>query len=135
MRNEAWHSQFQGLIPKDKYEMQLIQGAEQGLVIHLYGQHHHVTQDFGIAQAVNILDEGVQLVPPPGVCFQNQKELHQSGFPDTLYLVENGAYAAYIQACMTRELYEAMKLRQFNLVTLNYVVEIICGGEPSITVN
>lgn len=135
MRNEVWHSQFQGLIPKDKYEMQLIQGEEKGLVIHLHGQHSHVTLDFGIAQAVNILDEGVQLAPPPGVRFQNQQELHQAGFSDILYHVENGAYAAYIQACMTRELYEAIKLRQFNLVTLNYVVEIICGGEPSITVN
>ncbi|MBQ7230561.1 MAG: hypothetical protein IJX04_06650 [Oscillospiraceae bacterium] len=114
--------------------MQLIQGEEKGLVIHLYGQHSHVTLDFGIAQAVNILDEGVQLAPPPGVCFQNQKELHQSGFPDTLYHVENGAYAAYIQACMSHELYEAMDLRQFNLVTLNYVVEIICFDEPTITV-
>lgn len=134
MRNEVWHSPFQGMIPKDKYEMQLNQGEEKGLVIHLYGQHSHVTLDFGIAQAVNILDEGVQLAPPPGVCFQNQKELHHSGFPDTLYLVENGAYAAYIQACMSHELYEAMNLRQFNLVTLNYVVEIICFDEPTITV-
>lgn len=134
MRNEIWNSPFRGLIPKDDYEMRLIQGEEKGLVIHLYGQHHHVTLDFGIALAVNILDEGVQLAPPPGVCFQNQQELHQAGFSDTLYHVENGAYIAYIQACMTRELYEAMKLRQFNLVTLNYVVEIICFGEPTITV-
>ena len=134
MRNEAWRSPFQGLIPKDKYEIQLIQGEEKGLVIHLYGQHSHIILDFGIAQAVNILDEGVQLAPPPGVCCQTQKELHRSGFPDTLYHVENGAYAAYIQACMTRELYEAMNLRQYNLVTLNYVVEIICVGEPTITI-
>ena len=134
MRNEVWHSSFRGMIPKDKYEMQLTQGEEKGLVIHLYGQHSHVTLDFGIAQAVTILDEGVQLAPPPGVCFQNQKELHRSGFPDTLYHVENGAYAAYIQACMSHELYEAMDLRQFNLVTLNYVVEIICFDEPTITV-
>ena len=134
MQNEVWHSPFRGMIPKDKYEMQLIQGEERGLVIHLYGQNRHVTLDFGIVPAVNILDEGVQLAPPPGVCFQNQKELHRSGFPDTLYHVENGAYAAYIQACMSRELYEATNLRQFNLVTLNYVVEIICFGEPIITV-
>ena len=105
MLNEIWHSPFQGLIPKDDYEMRLIQGEEKGLVIQLSGQHCHVTLDFGIAQAVNILDEGVQLAPPPGVCFQNQQELHRSGFPDTLYHVENGAYASYIQACMTRELY------------------------------
>ena len=139
MRNEVWHSPFRGMIPKDKYEMQLIQGEEKGFLemgvspLQTPDVPTYVTLDFGIAQAVNILDEGVQLAPPPGVCFQNQKELHQSGFPDTLYHVENGAYAAYIQACMSHELYEAMDLRQFNLVTLNYVVEIICFDEPTIT--
>ena len=54
--------------------------------------------------------------------------------PDTLYQVENGAYAAYFKACISPNLYEAMNLRQYNLVTLNYVVEIICATEPTITV-
>ena len=134
MINEFWHDSFHGQIPKENYEMQLLQGEQQGLVIHLYGPHHSVTLDFGIVQAINILDEGIQLHDPPGVTFVNQVEHHRSGFPDTLYQVENGAYAAYLKACMSTDLYEAMNLRQFNLVTLNYVVEIICAAEPSITV-
>lgn len=36
---------------------------------------------------------------------------------------------------MTPELYKAMNLRQYNLITLNYVVEIICSAEPLITIN
>ena len=64
----------------------------------------------------------------------NQSELHRAGFPDTLYLVENGAYAAYVKTCMSADLYEAMNLHQYALVTLNYVVEIICAAEPTITV-
>ena len=134
MLNEHWSSLFPELIPTDDYKMQLIQGEEKGLIIQLFGQQHHITLDFGIVHAINILDEGVQLCDPPGVCFQNQKELHRAGFPDTVYQVENGAYAAYIQAGMTRELYEAMNLRQINLVTMNYVVEIICFEEPTFTV-
>ena len=134
MVNEIWHDSFHGQIPKDNYEMQLIQGEQQGLVIHLYGSAHHVTISFGNVQAVNILDEGVQLNDPPGVTFVNQSELHRAGFPDTLYQVENGAYAAYVKACMSTDLYEAMNLRQYTLVTRNYVVEIICAVEPSITV-
>lgn len=114
--------------------MRLIQGEENGLVIHLHGLHHHVTLDFGIVQAISILDEGVQLAPPPDVTFQNLTELRRTGFPDSLYLVENGAYAAYIQECMSRDLYEAMNLHQYSLVTLNYVVEIIYSAEPVITV-
>ena len=134
MLNEFWHSTFHGQIPKENYEMQLLQGEQQGLLIHLYGSNHSVTLDFGIVQAINILDKGVQLCDPPGVIFVNQAELHRAGFPDTLYQVENGFYADYIKTCMSSVLYEAMNLQQYNLVTLNYVVEIICIAEPRITV-
>lgn len=134
MLNEFWHDSFHGQIPKEAYEMQLLHGEQQALLIQLYGSTHHVTLNFGIVQALNILDEGVLLNDPPGVTFVNQAELHRSGFPDTLYLVENGAYAAYVKACMSADLYEAMSLRQYTLVTLNYVVEIICAAEPTITV-
>ena len=134
MLNEFWQDCFQSRIPKENYEMQLHHGEQQGLVIHLYGSLHHVTLNFGNAQAVNILDEGVQLHDLPGVTFVNQAELHRAGFPNTLYQVENGAYAAYLKAYMGTDLYEAMNLRQYALVTLNYVVEIICAAEPSITV-
>ena len=134
MLNELWKDRFRGQIPRENYEMQLLHGEQQGLMIHLYGSFHHVTLNFGIVQALNIMDEGVQLHDPPGMTFVNQGELHRTGFPDTLYQVENGAYAAYIKACMSPNLYEAMNLRQNNLVTLNYVVEIICATEPTITV-
>ena len=134
MRNEFWQDCFQSRIPKENYEMQLLQGEQQGLVVHLYGSFYHITLDFGNVQAINILDEGIQLHDPPGVTFGNHAELHRAGFPDTLYQVENGAYAAYVKACMGTDLYEAMNLRQYTLVTRNYVVEIICAAEPSITV-
>ena len=134
MLNEFWQDCFRGRIPRETYEMQLIQGEQQGLVIQLYGSLHHVTLDFGNVQAINILEEGIRLNDPPGITFMNQAELHRAGFPDTLYQVENGAYAAYVKACMSTDLYEAMNLRQYTLVTRNYVVEIICATEPTITV-
>ena len=134
MLNEFWQDCFRDQIPRETYEMQLHHGERQGFVIQLYGSLHQVTLDFGNVQAVNILDEGVQLHDPPGVTLVNQSELHRAGFPNTLYQVENGAYAAYLKACMGTDLYAAMNLRQYTLVTLNYVVEIICGAEPIITV-
>ena len=134
MLNEFWQDCFRGQIPREAYVMQLLQGEQQGLMIHLYGSAHHVTINFGNAQAVNILDEGVQLHDPPSVTIVNQSELHRAGFPDTLYLVENGVYAAYVKTCMSADLYEAINLRQYALVTLNYVVEIISAAEPTITV-
>ena len=134
MLNEFWQDRFHGRIPKQNYEMQLLQGEQQGLVIHLYSAFHHVTLDFGNVQAIHILDEGTLLNDPLGVSFTNQADLHRAGFSDTLYQVENGAYAAYLKACMGTDLYEAMNLRQYTLVTLNYVVEIICAAEPIITI-
>lgn len=134
MLNEFWQDSFHGQIPREAYEIQLLQGEQQGLVIHLYGSAHHVTLDFGIVQAINVLDEGIQLHDLPRVTFVNQAELHRAGFRDTLYQVENGAYAAYVKACMSAVLYEAMSLPQYTLVTLNYVVEVICAAEPDITV-
>ena len=134
MLNEFWQDRFHGRIPKQNYEMQLLQGEQQGLVIHLYSAFHHVTLDFGNVQAIHILDEGTLLNDPLGVSFTNQADLHRAGFSDTLYQVENGAYAAYLKAYMGTDLYEAMNLRQYTLVTLNYVVEIICAAEPTITV-
>ena len=134
MLNEFWQDCFRDQIPRENYEMQLIQGEQQGLVIQLYGSLHHVTLNFGNAQAVNILDEGVQLHDLPGVTLVNQAELQHAGYSDTLYQVENGAYAAYTKACMGTDLYEAMNLRQYTLVTRNYAVEIICAAEPNITV-
>ena len=134
MLNELWHDSFHVQIPRETYEMQLLQGEQHGLVIHLYGSAHHIILDFGNVQAINILDEGIQLHDPPGVTLVNQAELHHAGFSDTLYQVENGAYAAYIKACMSTDLYEAMNLRQYTLVTRNYAVEIICAAEPSIAI-
>ena len=65
MLNELWKDRFRGQIPRENYEMQLLQGEQQGLVVHLYGSLHHVTLNFGNVQAINILAEGVQLHDPP----------------------------------------------------------------------
>ena len=134
MQTEFWHDSFHGLIPKENYAMMLTQGEETGLTVRLEGRLYNVNLNFGIAHAINILDEGVLLRNPPGVIYPNEIELCQTGYPSTLYYVENGAYASMIKTCMTDELYEAFRLRQYNLVTANYVVEIICSREPDITV-
>ena len=130
--DEIWHDAFHNTIPKDPhYSIRLEQGEECGLLIHLDSPRNQVTLDFGIVQAVNILDEGIILnVTSPSIQF-----LRQTGFSSVLYQIENSAYESYIQACMPRELYQALNLRQYNVVTMNYVVEIIASEEPRITVH
>lgn len=126
---ETWHEAFPGTIPQDTYTIHLQYGERQGLTILLEGNTHNVTMTFGNVQAANILDEGIQL-GGPGIT--NHDQLRSSNFAATLYLVENGYYAAHIKSQMSPALYETFNLRQYVLVTLNYVVEIISGFEPTI---
>lgn len=129
---ETWHEAFPGTIPQDTYTLHLQHGERQGLTILLEGSAHDVTLIFGNVQAVNILNEGVQLNGPEII---NHKQLRESNFAATLYLVENGCYGAYIKSLMSADLYEALNLRQYVLVSLNYVVEIVTGFEPTIQVH
>lgn len=129
---ETWHEAFPGAIPQDTYTLHLLHGERQGLTVLLEGNSHNVTLTFGNVQAANILDEGVQL-GGPGIT--NHTQLRSSNFAATLYLVENGCYTAHIKSLMSSDLYEALHLRQYVLVTLNYVVEIVTGFEPTIQVH
>lgn len=129
---ETWHEAFPGSIPLDTYTLHLQHGERQGLTILLEGNSHNVALTFGNVQAANILDESIQL-GGPGI--RNHTQLRSSSFAATLYLVENGCYAAHIKSLMSADLYEAFNLRQYVLVTLNYVVEIVTGFEPLIQIH
>ena len=131
MIQETWHEAFPGVIPPDSYTLHLQHGERQGLTILLEGDSHDVTLTFGNVQAVNILDEGIQL-GGPGIT--NHAQLRKSNFAATLYLVENGSYAAYIKSLMSPDLFKAFNLRQYVVVTLNYVVEVITGFGPTFQV-
>lgn len=133
--SETWQDAFHGIIPKADYSMHLTQGEENGLLIRLESQEYKVTLVFGNVHGTNILDEGVQLNNPPGCRLVNEAELRANRFSSTLYLVEGGLYAAYVRACMTAECYDALHLRQYNLVTGNYVAEIITAWEPEIQIS
>ena len=128
---ETWHDQFAGLIPKEDYSMHLEQGERQGLRILLDGKTHQITLDFGNVQGVNIVDEGVQLNGP---IITNHKQLQEANFGSTIYLVENGTYEAYIKNHLSPELYNLFTLRQYCVVTCNYVVEIVTSFSPEINI-
>lgn len=131
--HEEWVDRFVGLIPFDYYTMHLQTGEENGLIILLEGEHSNVNIDFGIAHAINVLDEGVQLNDPPGFSTCNDL-VPETTFPSTIYLIKNGRYAHFIELCMGKVLFETLHLRQYNIVTQNYVVMVIAQDDPLITV-
>lgn len=130
---EEWLDVFPNLIPGDLYEMELNAGEEHGLLLHLTGRQHSVSLDFGLVYAVNILEEGVCLNDPLGLdCSKNK--VPRPDFPSTIYEIKNGRYAKYVESMIGSELYASLHLRQYNVVTMDYVVMIIAGGSPIITI-
>ena len=56
---EKWQEVFSGKIPKAVYQIQLINGEQNGLTIELLSNQARVMINFGIVQAVRMLDEGI----------------------------------------------------------------------------
>ena len=56
---EKWKEVFVGIIPKAVYQVQLINGEKQGLTIKLSSSQTCVMINFGMVQAVRMLDEGI----------------------------------------------------------------------------
>lgn len=129
--NGIWLDKFQGIIPKQTYTAHLSNGEEKGLIVTLDSDLLTVTLNFGAVQAVQMLDEGVLL---NGGDTEQLRILRAEGFPNTIYPIENGDFGRFIEAQMGSDLYHALNCRQYNIVTLNYVIFIVSPWEPEITI-
>lgn len=135
IKMERWIDQFHDEIPFDIYTTKLLFGEEHGLYVELSGRHWYIMVDFGIVRTFQVLDEGTQLNNPPGYIDDPQfMKFRDAGFPSTIYLIKNGWFEDYIRTCIGAELFQAFHLRQYNLVTLNYVMMIIASERPVISV-
>ncbi len=133
---EEWMPIYENVIPKQKYTARVSNGEQHGLVILLTGKAYSARIDFGAVQAVQMVDEGTNLLNPPG-CIPGESVAltRDRKFANTIYEVHNSAFSRYIQACMGDELYHALKLREFDVVTENYVISVVTRWEPEITVS
>jgi hypothetical protein len=133
---EEWIDQFYDKVPQDKYTLQIEAGEEHGLCITLFGAKHQTSLDFGVVCAFTVIDEGMQLNALPDCTYDDSfLQAKDTEFSSVLYLVKNGHFARYVQACMGTELFNFYGLQQYNLVTQNYVVEIVCHDAPEITID
>lgn len=129
--NGTWHDNFQGIIPRQTYTARLSAGEEKGLVVTLDSDQFEITIRFGAVHAVQMLDEGVQL---NGKVTEQLRILRSQGFPSTIYEIENGDFGRFIQSQMGSELYNALGCRQYNMVTLNYVICVASLSKPEISI-
>lgn len=129
--NGIWLDSFQGIIPKQTYTTRLSAGEEKGLIVTLESNQCNVIINFGVVQAIQMLDEGVQLNSEDT---EQLRILRAQGFPSTIYGIEHGDFGRFVESQMGSELYSALGCRQYNIVTLNYGICIVTLGEPEIRV-
>ncbi|MBU5359554.1 hypothetical protein KQI58_00515 [Enterococcus raffinosus] len=133
---ENWKDTFINQVPKDVYTVKINSGEQDGLNIMLYGEknRHKIEIDFGALASYRIIDEGFllsecELVIPDKIV----KKLKKDNYPSTLYEIENESYSKFINeiSCGLFDIYE---MKQYNIITLNYVIEIASRFDPIINI-
>lgn len=124
---EKWTALYADVIPYSmNYTMRLEAGEENGLLVYLEDDSCVVTLDFGAVYAVSVMDEGLLL---------NHSlwdfDGHGGGI---LYSVNNGKYAETVKQSLGADLFDAYGLKQYNVITMNYVVHILAKDDPAICV-
>lgn len=129
---EKWIEICKGLIPIGQYTVEMENGEGNGLVIKLENKNNLVVIDFGAISAVRMLDEGIIL---QGLFDDSElKKYKVNGFANTIYKIENGDFGNSIKK-MSGDMYDALKLGHYLVITLNYVIEIISSWEPEIDIS
>ncbi|MBD5541509.1 MAG: hypothetical protein HDR00_10045 [Lachnospiraceae bacterium] len=129
---EKWQEVFIGKIPKELYQMQLINGEKQGLTIELSSNHTCVVIKFGIVQAVRMLDEGI--VQSNLYCDNEIKKYKANNFQNVIYEVQEGEFGKQINQ-ISNGYGEFLNLKHYLVITPNYNVDIITEWEPTIEIS
>ena len=129
---EKWQEVFIGKIPKEPYQMQLINGEKQGLTIELSSNHTCVVIKFGIVQAVRMLDEGI--VQSNLYCDNEIKKYKANNFQNVIYEVQEGEFGKQINQ-ISNGYGEFLNLKHYLVITPNYNVDIITEWEPTIEIS
>lgn len=128
---EKWKEVFVGIIPQGNYQTQITNGEDKGLVIELRSNNNNIVLNFGVVQAVRMLDEGIV-----------QKELYsdsevehfkKDGFKNVIYEVVDGEFSKQIEN-IADGYWEILDMRHYVVITQNYNIDIITEWEPKIEV-
>ncbi len=128
---ERWKEVFVGKIPKAVYQLQLINGEEQGLIIELSSSHTCVIIKFGIVQAVRMLDEGI--VQSDLYCDNEIQKYKDNDFQNAIYEVQDGKFAKQINN-ISAGYGEVLNLKHYVVITQNYNIDIVTEWEPIIEI-
>lgn len=128
---EKWNEVFKGIIPKGVYTAELINGEDKGLIVKLESKEVVVSLEFGAVSAVRMLDEGIVL---QGLFDDEELNKYKAeGFKNVIYKLKDGDFGKTIKK-MSGEIFDILGMRQYLIVTLNYIIEVICQSEPRVEV-
>lgn len=128
---EKWQEVFVGKIPKADYQVQMINGEKQGLVIELSNSHVCVRIKFGIVHAVRMLDEGI--VQSKLYSDNEVEKYRNNNFQNVIYEVQGGEFGKQISE-MSDGYAEFLNLKHYIVITLNYNIDIVTECEPMIEI-
>lgn len=126
---EKWKEVFKGTIPQSNYQIRLINGEENGLIIKLYDVNNLVIIKFGNVRAVRMLDEGI--VQTQIYAINELEKYKKNNFKNIIYEIQNGEFENYIHK-IADSYWDIIQPRHYVIVTMNYNIDIIAENEPII---
>ena len=129
---EKWKEVFGGIIPKAVYQVQLINGEKQGPTIKLSSSQTCVMINFGMVQAVRMLDEGIV---QSNLYSENEiRKYKDNDFRNIIYEVQDGEFSEQINQ-ISDGYGEALNLKHYVVITQNYNIDIVTEWEPTIEIS
>ena len=128
---EKWKEIFVGKIPKGVYQLQLLNGEKQGLLIELSNNYVNVNIKFGIVQALRMLDEGIV---QNNLYSDTEIQRYKNGnFENVIYEVQSGNFGEQINE-ISGDYGEMLDLKHYVIITQNYNIDIVTEWEPIIEI-
>lgn len=128
---EKWRERYAGIIPQGNYQTQLTNGENKGLILELKSDSAYITLNFGVVQAVRILDEGI--VQKELYSEKEIEKFKKDGFKNVIYEVTDGEFAEQIQN-IADGYWESLDAKHYVIITQNYNIDIITEWEPEIKI-
>jgi hypothetical protein len=129
---ERWREIYKNTIPAGQYWTLIRNGEEAGLLIKLESSENTVNINFGVVSAFRMLNEGIVL---DGIFDENEiSKYKRNNFSNTIYEILDGEFGNFIKKA-SNELYDYLGLTHYVIITINYVIEVVSGWEPSIEVS
>lgn len=128
---EKWKEVFVGIIPQESYQTQITNGEDKGLVIELRSNNNNIILNFGVVQAVRMLDEGI--VQKELYSENEVEKFKKDGFKNIIYEVIDGEFSKQIEI-VADGYWETLETKHYIIITENYNIDIITEWEPEINI-